>query len=198
MTNEMLATTFSPLFIAALTATNRSCSIIGAWLYFQSAFHRGTHCYRGVQLRQQKINALSVRFSSRHSLLPRVLDSNPLASSTFSPLFIAALTATKGMPSRQRRFTCFQSAFHRGTHCYLEDFYHWYLLTTFSPLFIAALTATKSDSVVQILSEIFQSAFHRGTHCYKDGNGCPNAWVDFQSAFHRGTHCYKLVNDTQF
>ena len=37
----------------------------------------------------------------------------------------------------------FQSAFHRGTHCYTEE---------------------KVGEVINSLG--FQSAFHRGTHCY--------------------------------
>ncbi len=63
------------------------------WLIFQSAFHRGTHCYGGEE-------------------------KNGFNSLAFSPLFIAALTAT--------------------TRVILADIH----VDAFSPLFIAALTAT--------------------------------------------------------
>ena len=44
-------------------------SVIG--VYFQSAFHRGIGCYFVIILQSECYGELSVRFSSRHRLLPR-------------------------------------------------------------------------------------------------------------------------------
>ena len=63
---------------------------------------------------------------------------------SFSPLFIAALTATTTVAFAKLQREIFQSAFHRGTHCYTAG---WFI-----------------DELNDV---IFQSAFHRGTHCYE-------------------------------
>ena len=86
---------FSPLFIAALTATSRWISAESCRNVFQSAFHRGTHCYLCYKGYKHSNWHLSVRFSSRHSLLQRRRWITSATRWSFSPLFIAALTATK-------------------------------------------------------------------------------------------------------
>ena len=87
---------FSPLFIAALTATQLSHVSLGVHRVLSVRFssrhsllpHDKTETYHTKR-------RLSVRFSSRHSLL----QCRPCQSSDhlapFSPLFIAALTATR-------------------------------------------------------------------------------------------------------
>ena len=62
--------TFSPLFIAAMVATLEQ-NRIRLYYCFQSAFHRGNGCYKGI---------LSIAKIS--------------PDNTFSPLFIAAMVAT--------------------------------------------------------------------------------------------------------
>ena len=85
---------------------------------------------------------LSVRFSSRHSLLQ------------------STITCACGTS------IVFQSAFHRGIHCYFPVDFIVDVVVPFSPLFIAAFTATSALNFPDIESKYFQSAFHRGIHCY--------------------------------
>ena len=91
---QTLCFAFSPLFIAALTATQCHKLLAEGNTDFQSAFHRGTHCYTSFVEHLNTRKKLSVRFSSRHSLLLLGLQNLHLEVLTFSPLFIAALTAT--------------------------------------------------------------------------------------------------------
>ena len=158
---------------------------------FQSAFHRGIHCYSCGDLPSVPARFLSVRFSSRHSLLRRQQSPMNQHGFTFSPLFIAAFTATFFRKKSEKRGVHFQSAFHRGIHCYVcrpscakrPSFFqsafhrgiHCYesvrlqaqaSVTSFSPLFIAAFTATPKRLFQRGLACDFQSAFHRGIHCY--------------------------------
>ena len=82
------------LFIAAFTATNIESHEYGMCHVFQSAFHRGIHCYQYRTHSAPRGYDLSVRFSSRHSLL-------------------LACVRRVLVP-----FGLFQSAFHRGIGCY--------------------------------------------------------------------------------
>ena len=88
-------TAFSPLFIAAMVATANALGCGTRIRYFQSAFHRGNGCY---YFPYEKIEA---------------------AMDTFSPLFIAAMVATQWRRREYRK-----------------------RLSPFSPLFIAAMVAT--------------------------------------------------------
>ena len=93
---------------------------------------------------------------------------------SFSPLFIAAFTATKQYPPPT------------------------IIMSSFSPLFIAAFTATKRWTTFAFPDQVFQSAFHRGIHCYCYGSLLPPVRAHFQSAFHRGIHCYNIEPDKEF
>ena len=173
---------FSPLFIAAMVATQTihrirfaACAVV-----FQSAFHRGNGCYFGKlpNTVYEYVLGLSVRFSSRQWLL-RLLtgkESNiAYLRKSFSPLFIAAMVAT---PKAEIVFgklarLFFQSAFHRGNGCYS---------TLPAGLSLAAAT--------------FQSAFHRGNGCYPAKVLHVNLLGIFQSAFHRGNGCYGRWDST--
>ena len=105
---------------------------------------------------------LSVRFSSRHSLLPsdRAFIVDPYVP--FSPLFIAAFTATyvrRVFPDRQPAFSpLFIAAF---TATPIPKAVSNFKKSTFSPLFIAAFTATESNGsfvgVARLLSVRFSS-----------------------------------------
>ena len=159
--HDTMEYSFSPLFIAALTATTDGVfQFETKHTHFQSAFHRGTHCYIIIRFGFSLLWLLSVRFSSRHSLLQ-----------------VGRLANT--------RLFIFQSAFHRGTHCYEISIVtlaadktlsvrfssrHSLLhngveiirksKTSFSPLFIAALTATQKARAIlrrKILSVRFSS-----------------------------------------
>ena len=134
---------------------------------FQSAFHRGTHCYQRIPAEAFRYVHLSVRFSSRHSLLQRI----PAEAFRYVHLSVRFSSRHSLLPNPIKIVTAFstifQSAFHRGTHCYWERAKSTVDgLVSFSPLFIAALTATTGASRRSARSLRFQSAFHRGTHCY--------------------------------
>ena len=149
----------------------------------------------GVQLgggRQSRmIEILSVRFSSRHGVQLFILEiehDHPLTFSplfiaawsatkekwytrditftAFSPLFIAAWSATKETKQLNTKALCFQSAFHRGMECNYSStgtsLGNW---ASFSPLFIAAWSATVYPTHLVIDMRCFQSAFHRGMEC---------------------------------
>ncbi len=185
--------------------------------HFQSAFHRGTHCYSPKQVALRFGQTFSPLFIAALTAT-RPLDVELIAfENSFSPLFIAALTATKngdvvmiivfsfsplfiaaltatiGFECPVCRCSDFQSAFHRGTHCYSARASPRRFWLTFSPLFIAALTATFWLISTARSVGVFQSAFHRGTHCYMTLLYECTKCVRFQSAFHRGTHCYYII-----
>ena len=184
---------------------------------FQSAFHRGIHCYTQSRRKSLTHNMLSVRFSSRHSLLLNHAPINVRYFFPFSPLFIAAFTATQtspviqpagkrnfqsafhrgihcyvGMVIRMHDILAFQSAFHRGIHCYFGG------ITSRSPCLSLSVRFSSRHSLLRGGADArmpplanFQSAFHRGIHCYcVHRSGRAEFTGDFQSAFHRGIHCY--------
>ena len=159
--------------------------------FFQSAFHRGTHCYSvSIQFNTRRLQ-LSVRFSSRHSLLLRMMQNAYRCREAFSPLFIAALTATKckniSFPSGFALSVRFSSR-----HSLLRDLalIRFTASDSFSPLFIAALTATKHRCRAQCRQYAFSPLFIAALTATVLYNSEQSASMTFQSAFHRGTHCY--------
>ena len=61
---------FSPLFIAAWSATQNNAIGLAEIEHFQSAFHRGMECNNLLKLLPVGDVRLSVRFSSRHGVQP--------------------------------------------------------------------------------------------------------------------------------
>ena len=84
---------------------------------FQSAFHRGMECNHSDLFAYRCTHNLSVRFSSRHGVQQEAGQILIVAMRAFSPLFIAAWSATRSRANTHRRDESFQSAFHRGMEC---------------------------------------------------------------------------------
>ena len=137
-------TPFSPLFIAALTATRTKNA---RWLL---PTRLSVHFSSRLSLPQRQtarycvsIRGLSVRFSSRLSLLRQT---NSVLSET--PLN-------------------FQSAFHSGFHCYFRNRLNEIRVPVLSVLFSSGHTLLLiRDTRIYLQDETFQPAFHRGFHCY--------------------------------
>ena len=133
--------TFSPLFIAALTATF-------------------------LDTGKRHNLSLSVRFSSRHSLLLCNWSFTCKQLIAFSPLFIAALTATFLDTGKRHNLSLSVRFSSRHSLLLCNWSFTCKQLIAFSPLFIAALTATLSAGRCGLHGRAFQSAFHRGSGCY--------------------------------
>ena len=145
---------------------------------FQSAFHRGMECNRGiVNCKVQVVQPFSPLFIAAWSAT-RDRNEEIQDDLTFSPLFIAAWSAI--------RLPVFQSAFNgvqldelrsaasilsvrfssrHGVQLRAKIFTMKMYPESFSPLFIAAWSATFSDLTTELYCNLFQSAFHRGMEC---------------------------------
>ena len=157
---------FSPLYLGVLTATTESTPKDPQAMTFQSPLPRGSHC----NLTAKPGPCAPVAFQSP---LPRGSHCNfakpwkrPRLSS-FSPLYLGVLTATRildiqwvGLLNFQsplpRGSHCnprggtflpapklFQSPLPRGSHCNREAYWQRHLSFTFSPLYLGVLTATR-------------------------------------------------------
>ena len=109
---------FSPLFIAAFTATNVKLGDNRSFAFLSVRFSSRHSLLLYGKVSCRDAGDLSVRFSSRHSLLRGIAIDNFPIKKPFSPLFIAAFTATT-LDAAKREAEA-----------------------SFSPLFIAAFTAT--------------------------------------------------------
>ena len=157
---------FSPLFIAAFTATLDFEEEKPKAPTFQSAFHRGFHCYFVRVNYTAAFNELSVRFSSRLSLLLRacywIRKSRRLSvrfSSRLSLLLICF--CGRGLPMMlsvrfSSRLSLLLSISLLVRECVS-------LSVRFSSR-LSLLLKTPFPNVDRIFN--FQSAFHRGFHCY--------------------------------
>ena len=109
--------TFSPLFIGVIGATVRYVCQWALRICFQSPIHRGDRC-----------NRKSRNGESSHSLFQSPIHRgdrcnaarcprHPQHSSTFSPLFIGVIGATREGSQDCRTYKNFQSPIHRGDRC---------------------------------------------------------------------------------
>ena len=134
---------------------------------FQSPFHRGNGCNLGLRDAGHR-HSTTIAFSPLFiGVTVATLDSRltPHSSFAFSPLFIGVTVVTWSPDPRNAPQMHFQSPFHRGNGCNIQQSGQ------------AELAAT------------FQSPFHRGNGC---NNASANAMPDgifFQSPFHRGNGC---------
>ena len=160
---------FSPLFIAAMVATNAETNTPAARKSFSPLFIAAMVATNDFIETLVTIKALSVRFSSRQWLLLDVPYVDTLVLDAFSPLFIAAMVATNAetnTPAARKSFSPLFIAAMVATNDFIETLVtikalsvrfssrQWLLLDVpyvdtlvldaFSPLFIAAMVATTS------------------------------------------------------
>ena len=110
---------------------------------FQSAFHRGNGCYRGgVKCQSRQPRAFSPLFIAA-MVATRLFGRTPSVTNTFSPLFIAAMVATvvalNVSPGNRALTVRFSSR--QWLLPGQRDAPHFHV-QPFSPLFIAAMVAT--------------------------------------------------------
>ena len=86
---------FSPLFIAAFTATFVEQTLWETEADFQSAFHRGIHCYHRQPSQSRQQNNFQSAFHRGIHCYPIEAGTDEQSGESFSPLFIAAFTATR-------------------------------------------------------------------------------------------------------
>ena len=100
-------------------------------------------------------------------MLRLIVDEAHLLGVAFSPLFIGARNVTSIENIVRMDLANFQSPFHRGKECYLNEAADVPIDTTFSPLFIGARNVTLQQIIDQLSVGFFQSPFHRGKECYE-------------------------------
>ena len=159
---------------------------------FQSAFHRGNGCYVIDRLEKLTGSDFQSAFHRGNGCYTNGSITDKFQVVTFSPLFIAALTATVVRSAYKVQSKYFQSAFHRGIECYRICYARVVLILSPSPWDL--LSPSLSTQLI---------AFHRGIECYRICYArvvlilSPSPW-DLLSpslstqliAFHRGNGCY--------
>ena len=134
---------------------------------FQSAFHRGSGCYRRNRIYEVPYVTFQSAFHRGNGCY-RICYARVVLILSPSPWDLLS-------PSLSTQLI----AFHRGNGCYRICYARVVLILSPSPWDL--LSPSLSTQLI---------AFHRGSGCYRGKHVLARYVTFFQSAFHRGSGCY--------